>query len=152
MAIQIQGTTVIDDNRFISGAVGVNSNTFGFSTYCKSNMVTLGDNNLNIGSPVASIYQTKLTSPTTFSITYNNTSVSSTSSGFIEQLVLILDVASGGSVTWGNYVLWSSTPPTLKANNRYFVTLTRVYFTSNALNYNSKYCAAISQAYSTQIV
>lgn len=148
MAIQIQGTTVIDDTRYISGALGINSPTFGFSTFCKSNVVMLPDNNLNIGVPTSSAYYCKLTASTILNLQSNNTLPTPTSSAFVEQVLLILDVASGGDLTYST-IYWSSTAPVLKPNNRYFMTLSRVRFASGTTPLDGLWCAAISQPYYT---
>lgn len=146
MAIQVQGTTVIDDNRYVSGAKGITSSTFSFNSYCKTAINVLSDNTLSINTPNSSAYYVKLSQLTTLTINPDNTAPNPNTSNFVEQLLLVVDISTGGDIVWPSTVQWVATP-TFKQDNRYFITLTRVYVSTASYTANNTFRAAISSSY-----
>lgn len=145
MAIQVQGTTVIDDSRNIVGAKGL-AGPLGFNGLAKSAVVILSDNALQIGTPTNNVYYCKMTADSMLSLNAAATVEVPNSSYTIEQVLICIDYMSGILTL---YPTISGDLPVFLPYKRYFLTLTRLSIPAQANN--STWFLTVSNPYSVSL-
>lgn len=118
MAIQVQGTTVIDDNRNITNITAINGGiAFGGSSihqvrYANNGVIDLAQGNVYVVQPTTNITITTINSPPS-KIAQGN--------GRFSSFLLYLRPNNYG-ITWSNKFYWAnSTPPSFSGLFDYYV-------------------------------